>query len=78
MKENIQFNTIALSSLGENYSQTESPVLPIFALLNSENINGEWFDKYDQLHYSLENKLINLNKSFIKKLNNGDWNKDYE
>ena len=70
LKENIQFNTIALSSLGENFSQ-------IFALLNSEDINKEWFDEYDQLHYSLENKLINLNKSFIKKLNNGEWNKDY-
>ena len=71
LKENIQFNTIALSSLGENYSQ-------IFALVNSEDIEKGWFDKYDKLHYSLENKLINLNKSFIKKLNNGDWNKDYE
>jgi four helix bundle protein len=71
LKENIQFNTIALSSLGENYSQ-------IFSLLNSEDINIEWFDEYDRLHYSLENKLINLNKSFIKKLNNDDWNKNYE
>jgi len=71
LKENIQFNSIALSSLGENYSQ-------IFALLISEDIDRKWFDEYDQLHYSLENKLINLNKSFIKKLNNGDWNKDYE
>lgn len=71
LKENIQFNSIALSSLGENYSQ-------IFALLNSEDIDREWFDEYDQLHYSLENKLINFNKSFIKKLNNDDWKKDYE
>ena len=71
LKENIQFNTIALSSLGENYSQ-------IFALLNSNDIDNEWFDEYDQRHYSLENKLINLNKSFIKKLDNGEWNKDYQ
>ncbi len=70
LKENIQFNTIALSSLGENYSQ-------IFALLNCNDIDKEWFDEYDQRHYSLENKLINLNKSFIKKLDNGEWNKDY-
>jgi four helix bundle protein len=70
LKENIQYNTIALSSLGENYSQ-------IFALLNSNDIDREWFDEYDQRHYSLENKLINLNKSFIKKLDNGEWNKDY-
>ena len=71
LKENIQFNTIALSSSGENYSQ-------IFALLNSNDIDNEWFDEYDQRHYSLENKLINLNKSFIKKLDNGEWNKDYQ
>jgi four helix bundle protein len=71
LKENIQFNTIALSSLGENFSQT-------FALLSSDDINKEWFDEYDQRHYSLENKLINLNKSFIKKLDNGEWNKDYQ
>jgi len=70
LKENIQFNTIALSSLGENFSQ-------IFALLSSGDIDREWFDEYDQRHYSLENKLINLNKSFIKKLDNGEWKKDY-
>ena len=70
LKENIQFNTIALSSLGENYSQ-------IFALLHSDDIDKKWFDEYDQRHYSVENKLINLNKSFIKKLDNGEWNKDY-
>lgn len=56
--------------MGENYSQ-------LFALLNSDDIDREWFDEYDQRHYSLENKLINLNKSFIKKLDNGEWNKDY-
>ncbi len=71
LKENIQFNSIALASLGENYSQ-------FFALLNSEDINKEWFDEYDKLHYSLENKLINLNKSLLNKTNDEQWNKDYE
>ena len=71
LKENIQFNSIALASLGENYSQ-------IFALLNSEDINKEWFDKYDTLYYSLENKLINLNKSLLNKTDSNEWNKDYE
>ena len=71
LKENIQFNSIALASLGANYSQ-------FFALLNSADISKEWFDEYDKLHYSLENKLINLNKSIIKKVNNGEWNKGYE
>ncbi|HED08763.1 MAG TPA: four helix bundle protein [Ignavibacteria bacterium] len=71
LKENIQFNSIALASLGENYSQ-------FFALLNSEDINKEWFDEYDKFHYSLENKLINLNKSLLNKTNDEQWNKDYE
>ena len=35
LKENIQFNTIALASLGENYSQ-------IFALFNAEEIKEVW------------------------------------
>src|SRR4030065_1450982 len=51
LKENIQYNTIALSSLGENYSQ-------IFTLFNTSEIDENWFDEYDKLHYSLENKLI--------------------
>ncbi len=71
LKENIQFNTIALASLGENYSQ-------IFALLSSGDIDKEWFDLYDEKHYSLENKLLKLNKSFIDKLkNNEEWHQDY-
>ncbi len=72
LKENIQFNTVALSSLGENYSQ-------IFALLNAEQIDEEWFNQYDRVHYSLENKLVKLNKSSIEKLmSNYDWRNDYQ
>ena len=71
LKENIQYNSFALASLGENYSQ-------IFALLNSEDIDITWFELYDSKHYSLENKLINLNKSLIQKLKNGEeWKNDY-
>ena len=71
LKENIQFNTYALSSLGENYSQ-------IFSLLNSNDIDKEWFDKYDEMHYSLENKLISLNKKCIEYLEkDGEWKSDY-
>lgn len=60
LKENIQFLNIGLASLGENYSQ-------IFTLLNANIIGLEWFQKYDDIHYKLENKLINLNKSYIIK-----------
>lgn len=72
LKENIQFNTVALSSLGENYTQ-------IINLFNAEEIDEEWFDEYDKIHYSLENKLIKLNKINIEKLNNSqEWKNDYQ
>ncbi len=72
LKENIQFNSYALSSLGENYSQ-------IFALFNAVIIDETWFAKYDRKHYSLENKLIKLNKTSIEYLKtNYDWKNDYQ
>ena len=71
LKENIQFNNIALASLAENYSQ-------VYALLKAEIIDREWFDIYDSKHYSVENKLINYNRSQIKQLQNkDDWHDDY-
>jgi four helix bundle protein len=72
LKENIQFNTVALSSLGENYTQ-------IFNLFNAEEIDEDWFDEYDRIHYSLENKLIKLNKTSIENLKaNYDWKNDFQ
>jgi len=72
LKENIQFNSIALASLGENYSQ-------IFTLFNAEEIDEDWFEDYDKIHYSLENKLIKFNKKSIENLmTNYDWKNDYQ
>lgn len=59
IKENIQFLSIALGSLGENYSQ-------VFTLFNADELSREWFDLYDQFHYSLENKLIHPMKFFLQ------------
>lgn len=71
LKENIQFNTIALASLGENYSQ-------IFSLFSAEQISGDWFEEYDKIHYSLENKMIKLNRVSIENLKNkNEWKNDY-
>ena len=71
IKENIQFINIALSSLGENYSQ-------VFTLFNAEKVSEDIFNEYDKLHYSLENKLINFNKSMLNKLSkDADWKNDY-
>ena len=58
--------------MGESYSQ-------VFALFNSDDVTEEWFNEFDKNHYSLENKLIALNKSFIKKLFlNEEWKNDYQ
>ena len=71
LKENIQYISIALGSLGENYSQ-------VFALTNSEDIDIAWFQEYDRRHYSIENKLIKLNRTYILKLKeNDEWKNDY-
>ena len=71
LKENIQYIAIALGSLGKNYSQ-------IFALTNSGDIDVEWFKEYDKKHYSLENKLIKLNRSYVAKLKEkSDWKNVY-
>jgi four helix bundle protein len=58
IKEYIHFIKISLSSLAGNYSQ-------IFALHSGNDIERECFIKYDQKHYSLENKLIQMNKTMI-------------
>ena len=72
LKENIQFNAIALASLGENYSQ-------IFAFFNAGEIDENWFRDYDKIHYSIENKLIKLNKRSIENLmTNNEWKNDYK
>ena len=71
LKENIQFNNIALASLAENYSQ-------VFSLFSSKDLNKIWFDEYDKKHYLLENKLISYNRSQIKQLKEkSDWRNDY-
>jgi len=70
IKEYIQFINISLSSLAENYSQ-------VFSLHTVGDIERSWFDEYDKKHYSLENKLIQLNKTIISKLDKNEWKNDY-
>jgi len=70
IKEYIQFINIWLSSLAENYSQT-------FSLNSVGDIDRNWFDEYDKKHYSVENKLIQMNKTMISKLEKNNWKNDY-
>ena len=70
LKEHIQFINISLSSLAENYSQ-------IFALFTGNDIELKWYDEYDKKHYSLENKLIQMNKTMISKVNQNEGKSYY-
>ncbi|MFQ6676750.1 MAG: hypothetical protein ACE5D0_00375 [Fidelibacterota bacterium] len=70
MKETIQYNSIALASLSENYAQ-------LIALVASDDLEREWFEEYDKKHYSIENKLIKYNRSIVERLkNSGEWRTD--
>lgn len=72
LKETIQYNSVSLASLSENYTQ-------IIALLASDDINEKWFEIYDKAHYSLENKLIKYQKSILTKLIKKEgWNTDFK
>ncbi len=72
IKEYIQHLNYSLASLSENYTQ-------ILILNRSDDISDEWFEEYDKLHYSLENKLLALIKSLIRKLKQQDqWDSDYK
>ncbi len=71
IKEYIQFVDVALGSAGENYSQ-------FYALYKSKEVPKDIFDEYDQRHYSLENKLLNLERSLTKKSKEkGQWDTEY-
>ncbi len=72
IKETIQYNSIALASLSENYTQ-------LIALVASDDIEEEWFEEYDKKHYSIENKLIKYNRSLVERFKNSDeWRTDYQ
>ncbi len=52
-------------------------VIAVNAFIDSASV-WKWFDESDSKHYSLENKLINYNKSQIKQLKEkSNWRNDY-
>jgi four helix bundle protein len=66
LKEYLNHLNIALGSCGEFHSCYES-----FRLANP--INEEKYEKLDQLHFKIENGLIQLVKSHQKKDLEGNW-----
>ncbi len=66
-----EYLNIALGSCGEFHSCDES-------FKRAGQISDEQYEELDQVHFKLENGLINLIKSLQKKLRNGEWEETFE
>lgn len=70
LKEYLNFLNIALGSIGELFSG-------IYCLKEIEKISENDFEKFDELHYQVENELLQLIKSLQRKQKNKDWETDF-
>lgn len=66
IKEYMNFLNYSLGSCGELYTS-------MFSFNEANQINKEDFEEFDQMHYSVENKLISLIKSLQRKNKDKDW-----
>jgi four helix bundle protein len=66
IKEYLNYLNFALGSCGEFHSCYES-------FKRAEQISPEDYEKLDEIHYRVENELIQLIKTFQKKQGNNDW-----
>jgi len=71
LREYLNYLNIALGSCGEFHSCYES-------FKRAEQISDNEYEELDQVHYKVENGLINLIKSLQKKLRNGEWEETFE
>jgi four helix bundle protein len=70
INEYLQFLNIALGSSGELMTR-------IIGLLNVGLLQQAAYDKFDALHFSMENKLIALIRSLQHKRKTGDWAQEF-
>ena len=70
IKEYLNFLNYSLGSCGELYSSYH-------ACAAAKQISETDFEKFDELHYKLENQLLKLIESLQKKQNQGDWNDSF-
>jgi len=70
IKEYLYFLNISLGSVGELYSG-------MMAFREIDLISIEPFEKFDKMHYKLENQLIGLIKSIQLKEKEGDWDNSF-
>jgi len=66
IKEYLNFLNIALGSCGELFSGFYS-----FRVI--KKMSEEKFERFDELHYKVENELLNLIKSLQNKQKNSEW-----
>lgn len=66
LPEYIQFLYIAKGSLGEAFTRA-------IGLKTIHLISDEHFERFDQLHYEVENKLLRLIESLETKKQANDW-----
>lgn len=69
LREYLQFLYIALGSSGEALTR-------MMDIKETGQLCDESFEKFDELHYSMENKLLALVKSLQTKMKNEGWNED--
>jgi four helix bundle protein len=70
LKEYLNFLNISLGSCGELFSGMAS--------FNSINVlQDDDFEKFDELHYKVENELISLIKSLQQKQKIGEWHDSF-
>ena len=70
IKEYLNFLNYSLASCGELYSS-------YYACHAAKLISETDFEKFDGLHYKLENQLLRLIESLQKKQNQNDWNDSF-
>jgi len=66
----LQFLNIALGSSGEFHSC-------IYSFFKADQLSQEDYEKLDELHYKVENALIQLIKSLEKKMKEGTWEDNF-
>ena len=66
LAEYLQFLTTAKGSLGETLTRG-------VGIRAVELISAETFEKFDELHFEVENKLLRLIESLERKRGRGDW-----
>jgi four helix bundle protein len=71
LKEYLNFLNFALASCGEFHSCCES-------FRQAKQITEQDYEKLDEVHYRVENELIQLIRALQKKKANDDWEESFE